>query len=53
MTDIGYGLVGIPRGRFPRTSEVGMPSLTADADGASTPLWAMVPKYLDGRVQHK
>jgi TRAP-type C4-dicarboxylate transport system substrate-binding protein len=46
VTDIGYGLTGMPRGRFPRTSVIEMPFLTPDAGVATRTLWAMLPKYL-------
>jgi TRAP-type C4-dicarboxylate transport system substrate-binding protein len=46
VTDIGYGLTGMPRGRFPRTSVIEMPFLTPDAGVATRTLWALLPKYL-------
>jgi TRAP-type C4-dicarboxylate transport system substrate-binding protein len=46
VTDIGYGLPQIPRGRFPRTSVIEMPFLTPDAGVATRTLWALLPKYL-------
>ena len=46
VTDIGYGLTGMPRGRFPRTSVIEMPFLTPDAGIATRTLWALLPRYL-------
>ncbi|MAY86063.1 C4-dicarboxylate ABC transporter [Sulfitobacter sp. EhC04] len=46
VVDIAHGLHGIPRGRFPRTSLIDMPFLTADGAVASQVLWDMLPEYL-------
>jgi len=46
VTDLAFGLNGIPRGRFPRTSIMEMPFVAESADSASKALWAM----LDGSL---
>ncbi|WP_274425009.1 TRAP transporter substrate-binding protein [Chelativorans sp. YIM 93263] len=46
VVDIAHGLHGIPRGRFPRTSLIDMPFLTADAGAATHALWELYPAYL-------
>ncbi|MBL27858.1 MAG: C4-dicarboxylate ABC transporter [Rhodospirillaceae bacterium] len=45
VTDISHGLVGIPRGRFPRTTLMDLPFLFSSADQATRSLWAL---YKDG-----
>jgi TRAP-type C4-dicarboxylate transport system substrate-binding protein len=42
VTDLAFGLNGIPRGRFPRTSIMEMPFVAESADSASKALWAML-----------
>lgn len=46
VIDIAVGLNGIPRGRFSRTSIIGLPFLTRDAGAASQALWDLYPEYL-------
>jgi len=46
VTDLAFGLNGIPRGRFPRTSIMEMPSVAESSDSASRALWAMLPGML-------
>ena len=46
VVDVGWGLNGIPRGRFLRTSIMEMPFVAESADSASRTLWAMLPKML-------
>lgn len=46
VTDLAFGLNGIPRGRFPRTSIMEMPFVAESADSASKALWAMLPGML-------
>ena len=46
VTDLAFGLNGIPRGRFPRTSIMEMPFVAESADSASKALWAMLPDLL-------
>lgn len=46
VTDIAFGLNGIPRGRFPRTSIMALPFMTASADAATRALWDVFPDYL-------
>ncbi len=46
VVDIAHGLHGIPRGRFPRTSIIDVPFLTADAGVATQTLWDLYPEYL-------
>jgi len=46
VTDIAFGLNGIPRGRFPRTSIMALPFMTASADAATRALWDVFPEYL-------
>lgn len=41
VTDLAFGLNGIPRGRFPRTSIMEMPFVAESADSASKALWSM------------
>ncbi|MFC0199224.1 hypothetical protein [Paracoccus rhizosphaerae] len=43
IVDIANGLIGIPRGRFPRTSLIDMPFLTEDAGAATCALWEPFP----------
>ena len=43
VTDVGWGLNGIPRGRLPRSSIMEMPFVAESADSASRALWAMLP----------
>lgn len=42
VVDVGWGLNGIPRGRFLRTSIMEMPFVAESADSASRTLWAML-----------
>jgi len=42
VTDLAFGLNGIPRGRFPRTSIMEMPFVAESSDSASKALWAML-----------
>lgn len=46
VTDVGWGLNGIPRGRLPRSSIMEFPFVAASADAASKALWAMLPGLL-------
>ena len=46
VTDVGWGLNGIPRGRLPRSSIMEMPFVAESADSASKALWAMLPGML-------
>jgi TRAP-type C4-dicarboxylate transport system substrate-binding protein len=46
VTDLAFGLNGIPRGRYPRTSIMEMPFVAESADSASKALWAMLPDLL-------
>lgn len=46
VTDLAFGLNGIPRGRFPRTSIMEMPFVAESSDSASKALWAMLPGLL-------
>jgi TRAP-type C4-dicarboxylate transport system substrate-binding protein len=46
VTDVGWGLNGIPRGRLPRSSIMEMPFVAESADSASRALWAMLPGML-------
>lgn len=46
VTDVGWGLNGIPRGRLPRSSIMEFPFVAASADSASKALWAMLPGLL-------
>lgn len=50
VTDIAHGLVGIPRGRFPRTTLMDLPFLFSDADQATRTLWAL---YQDGLLSEE
>ncbi|WP_299908498.1 TRAP transporter substrate-binding protein [uncultured Paracoccus sp.] len=51
VSDIAVGLTGLPRGRFPRTSLIDMPFLTADAGAATYALWKVFPDYLAPEYQ--
>jgi TRAP-type C4-dicarboxylate transport system substrate-binding protein len=42
VVDVAWGLNGIPRGRFLRTSIMEMPFVAESADSASRTLWAML-----------
>lgn len=46
VTDVGWGLNGIPRGRLPRSSIMEFPFVAESADSASKALWAMLPGVL-------
>ena len=46
VVDIGHGLTGLPRGRFPRTEIMQLPYMAVNADQATRTLMAMLPKYL-------
>ena len=46
VTDVGWGLNGIPRGRLPRSSIMEFPFVADSADSASKALWAMLPGLL-------
>ncbi len=46
VVDVAWGLNGIPRGRFLRTSIMEMPFVAESADSASKALWAMLPTTL-------
>jgi TRAP-type C4-dicarboxylate transport system substrate-binding protein len=46
VTDVGWGLNGIPRGRLPRSSVMELPFVAPSADAASRTLWAMLPGML-------
>jgi TRAP-type transport system periplasmic protein len=39
VTDIAFGHAGIPRGRFPRTTLIGLPFLTKSSNANSFALW--------------
>jgi len=44
--DVAWGLNGIPRGRFLRTSIMEMPFVAESADSASRAVWSMLPGML-------
>lgn len=46
VVDVAWGLNGIPRGRFLRSSIMEMPFVAESADAASRTLWAMLPSTL-------
>ena len=46
VTDIGFGLCGLPRGRMTRSTIVEMPFLVKSAEAGSRALWNLYPKYL-------
>ena len=46
VVDVAWGLNGIPRGRFLRTSIMEFPFVAESADSASRTLWAMLPGTL-------
>jgi len=46
VTDVGFGLCGIPRGRMTRSTIVEMPFLVKTAEAGSRALWNMYPKFL-------
>lgn len=46
VTDVGWGLNGIPRGRLPRSSIMELPFVAPTADAASRAMWAMLPGML-------
>jgi len=46
VTDVGWGLNGIPRGRMPRASIMELPFVAPSADIASRTLWSMAPGLL-------
>ena len=46
VTDIAFGLHGIPRGRFTCTQVVELPFLTDSVEEASEVLWGVYPDYL-------
>ncbi len=41
VTDIGFGLNGVPRGRFPRTLIMDLPFMAETSDAASRAIWSM------------
>lgn len=41
VTDIAFGLAGIPRGRFPHTSVIELPFVVEDARAGSATLWEL------------
>ncbi|MSP96812.1 MAG: TRAP transporter substrate-binding protein [Betaproteobacteria bacterium] len=43
VTDVGWGLNGIPRGRLPRSSIMEFPFVADSANAASKAMWAMLP----------
>ena len=46
VVDVAWGLNGIPRGRFLRTSIMELPFVAESADSASKTLWTMLPEML-------
>ena len=46
VTDIGWGLNGVPGGRYPRTRIMEMPLVAANAKAAARTLAAMLPSHL-------
>ncbi|MBL8382841.1 MAG: TRAP transporter substrate-binding protein [Burkholderiales bacterium] len=46
VTDIAFGLCGIPRGRMTRSTLIEMPFLVKSAEAGSRALWNLYPKYL-------
>lgn len=46
VTDLAFGLNGIPRGRYPRTSIMEMPFVAESSESASKALWSMLPGLL-------
>ena len=46
VVDVAWGLNGIPRGRFLRTSIMELPFVAESADSAAKTLWAMLPEML-------
>jgi TRAP-type C4-dicarboxylate transport system substrate-binding protein len=46
VTDIAWGLNGVPAGRYPRTSIMELPLVATTAKGAAKTLWSMHETYL-------
>ncbi len=46
VTDIGFGLNGVPRGRLPRTLLMDLPLMSPTSYAATNALWAMLPTHL-------
>lgn len=46
ITDISFGLHGIPRGRFKCTQVIELPFLTDSVEEANEVLWSLYPDYL-------
>lgn len=46
ISDIAFGLHGIPRGRFPCTQVIELPFLTDSGAEANEVLWSLFPDYL-------
>ncbi len=46
VVDIAFGLHGIPRGRFPRTSLIEIPFITKSANAATRALWDIFDEHL-------
>jgi TRAP-type C4-dicarboxylate transport system substrate-binding protein len=46
VVDVAWGLNGIPRGRFLRSSIMELPFVAESADSATKTLWAMLPTHL-------
>ncbi len=46
VTDIGFGLNGVPRGRLPRTLLMDLPLMSQSSYAATNALWAMLPTHL-------
>ena len=46
LSDISFGLHGIPRGRFTCTQVVELPFLTDSVEEANAVLWGLYPEYL-------
>jgi TRAP-type C4-dicarboxylate transport system substrate-binding protein len=46
VTDIGWGLNGVPAGRYPRTRVMELPLVAANAGAAAKTLWSMRESHL-------
>jgi len=46
VIDVAFGLNGIPRGRYPRTSIMELPFVGESSDSASRTLWTLLPTLL-------
>ena len=46
LSDMSFGLHGIPRGRFPCTQVIELPFLTDSVEEANAILWGLYPEYL-------